>query len=200
MFYTGMGPCFAGLQIATAPLTRYNIIANLTCFQLFPDCSALCSDWSAILCDLCYWCNFRVFNFMAHVSSSYGCCRNNIILYNAVSSNITVIISNFEVILIWFWEYYIKCRNEFCRVQLWLDRQWRMSCMRQTLTGKIVPLREQRWLSGESTCLELASYADTLWACHTILLPHECLLKPSKHLSPFVLSGPDQGCVLCTKD
>ena len=72
------------------PLTRYSIITDLTYFWLFLDCSALCSDWSAILCDLCYWCNFRVFNFMAHVSSSHGCCRNNSILYNAVSCNITV--------------------------------------------------------------------------------------------------------------
>lgn len=70
--------------------TRNNIIANLTYFQLFVDCSALHSDWSAVLCDLCNWCNFRVFNFVAHLPSAHGCCRNNSILHNAVSSYTTV--------------------------------------------------------------------------------------------------------------
>lgn len=81
---------FTGLCVSYT--TRYNIItvANLTFFQLFLDCSALCSDWSAVLCDICNRCNFRVFNFWAHVSTSHGCCRNNSLLHNAVSSNITV--------------------------------------------------------------------------------------------------------------
>ena len=76
---------------------KKNAKMTKTYFQLFLDCFALCSDWSAILCDLCNWCNCRVFNFMAHVSSSHGCCWNNIILYNAVSSNIPHIVkSNFK--------------------------------------------------------------------------------------------------------
>ena len=36
---------------------------------------------------------------MAHVSSSHGCCWNNSILYNAVSSNI-IVTSNFVFYLI----------------------------------------------------------------------------------------------------
>ena len=47
------------------------------------------------------------------------------------------------------------------------------------------------WL-GEKSLIEVASYmyADFLWACHAIFLPHECLLKPREHPLPLIVCIP----------